>query len=65
MYEKLFNQLDKIHSIAIKGPVKDEPLKVISEIVAEICIAKQMLKETSTIKDCSNSCDSCTCDKGE
>ena len=50
MYEKLFNQLDKIHSIAIKGPVNDEPLKVISEIVEEICIEKHMLKHTSTNK---------------
>lgn len=65
MYEKLFNQLDKIHSIAIKGPVNDEPLKVISEVVAEICIAKKMLKESLEIKDCNHSCESCTCGKGE
>ncbi|UTC78131.1 hypothetical protein E4O04_09010 [Treponema sp. OMZ 799] len=65
MYEKLFNQLDKIHSIAIKGNVEDNPLKVISEIVFEICVAKQMLKESLEVKDCDHSCKPCACGKGE
>lgn len=63
MYEKLFNQLDKIHSIAIKGPVNDEPLKgLYPEIVMKIasqnkCKRQALLKTAQSLAILS-------CDKG-